>query len=183
MRTVLMGWVLCVTILAAVLPAMAQDDETETTEGPVVEEAPSPGTGRVSGRVTDPAGAPFPGIHVYACRPFPPGPCGYAVTSDDGAYSIVVPNGTYFVQFGRTFDGRTPDGHYRTDAFVVSQGQATLLSVSDNHITGIDVRYPPTEPIAATPGPPAGAIPTPTRGPGSVLCLIISTIRRGQPFP
>ena len=96
---------------------------------------------RISGLVTNSTGAPFPNIHVYAC-PIPAGSCVHTVTNADGSYSIVVGDGTFRLQFGRSSDGQTPDGYYSAGGFTTDAGRATLITIRGAGVDGISVRMP-----------------------------------------
>ncbi len=96
---------------------------------------------QIAGRVTNQRGGPYPGIHVYAC-PIPPGTCGQTTTGADGSYTVLVPNGTYRVQFGRTSEGSRPDGYWSRGGFVSRVGDATNVQVQGARSFWIDVRLP-----------------------------------------
>lgn len=95
----------------------------------------------IEGRVISASGAPFAGIHVYAC-PIPAGTCGYAVTGSDGGYRVAVATGSFRVQFGRTSVGQSPDGYFSSGGFTTTMAQATLLTVANASITGVNVTLP-----------------------------------------
>lgn len=67
---------------------------------------------KLSGWVKQASGQPFAGIHVYSCL-LSSGVCTHSVTDQQGFFSMVLPNGIYRVQFGRTDDVHAADGYYK----------------------------------------------------------------------
>jgi hypothetical protein len=120
---------------------LAASSATDIARGGGPAAAPASAVPGVSGRVTDAPDHGIPGIHVYAC-PIPPGTCGYAHTGADGAYTIQLPVGRYRVQFGRSSDGRQPDGYYSGAGFTKDVNSAVLIEVRDHQISGVDVTLP-----------------------------------------
>jgi hypothetical protein len=142
--------------LAVILLAAASTTDVAQKATPAASHAPADPS--IAGGVTDPHGKGVPGIHVYAC-PIPPGTCGHAETLADGTYEIRVPAGRYRVQFGRTSDGRRPDGFYGRAGFTTDMNSALLVEVRDRRVSGVAVSLPFSSPATAqsSSGAPTGA--------------------------
>ena len=138
-------------------PTPAPAPAPTPTPAPPPAPAPPPTISRtgISGNVRQTSGA-MTGVHVYTC-PVVRAECGYGLTDTNGNYSITVMDGSYWVQFGRSSDGRSPDGYYSSSGFVTEISRATAVTVRGAMVTGIDVSFP-----SLTPQPSPSPSPTPT---------------------
>lgn len=116
------------------LPAFSQDSVT-------VPDAP----GSLSGRVSNAAGDPLPGIEVQLYHPIAYG--SMALTGPDGRYTFLgLPPATYLVEY------RDPNRAYASQFYgnVVDQELAVGVAVSGNDVTGIDAVLAPAATVLGT---------------------------------
>lgn len=93
----------------------------------------------LSGKVTDTGDNPLSGIQVVASssdRTFSRG----TTTGDDGTYTLeVAPDRSYPVWF-RDYTGSYGNGYYQTSGFTADASLATAVPVTDDNVTGINVK-------------------------------------------
>jgi hypothetical protein len=97
---------------------------------------------QITGRVTDSHSTPLPGIWTYACTVAITGPCYWAISDDDGAYTIAAaPNETYYVYFADPM-GVYADGYYSTAGYVPDLASATGVPATTVDVLLLDVELP-----------------------------------------
>jgi hypothetical protein len=112
------------------------------------------GTGHhISGTVTGTGGGPLAGIYVDA---YSPDYYADATTAADGSYSVMVPAGTYNVEFSDYNNDVYLHGYYASGGFTVDQNSATPVTVGTSDVTGINVRLQAGRHISGTVTGPGG---------------------------
>ncbi len=106
----------------------------------------------ITGTVTGPGDVPLSGIEVSALsNAFSNG----TTTGDDGTYSVVVPQGSYHVEFDDP-TGTYVSGYYAEAGFTADALGASPVTVTTADVSGIDVQLPAPIYIRGTVTGPGG---------------------------